>query len=144
IAAVRSIVGYAEEAAPDLVRLRSAIDDCLALARRLLQSKGPGPSRNLDKGEQPPSDDGEGGDQPIVSSRPEPPQSRAEVYRRLAEAADLLQEMEPNSPSPYLIRLAVRLGDMPFPQLIKALISDTKVIEEVNRRLGIPEPPPSK
>ena len=64
-------------------------------------------------------------------------QLEAEVYQQLAEIANLLQEMEPHSPIPYLIQRAVELGGMPFPRLIQELVRDGGVIEEMNRELGI-------
>jgi type VI secretion system protein ImpA len=71
--------------------------------------------------------------------------SRAEVYRQLARAADVLRQLEPHSPIPYLIERAVELGNKPFPELIKALIRDANVLQELNREFGIKEeaPPPA-
>jgi type VI secretion system protein ImpA len=63
--------------------------------------------------------------------------SRAEAYRQLADAADLLQRLEPHSPIPYIVKRAVELGALPFPQLMKALIRDANVLTELNRELGI-------
>jgi type VI secretion system protein ImpA len=70
--------------------------------------------------------------------------TREDVYARLAEAADLLQQMEPHSPVPYLIRRAIEWGNLPFPQLMKALIREDyyQAITEMNRELGIKDPPP--
>jgi len=62
----------------------------------------------------------------------------------LIEAADLLEQLEPHSPVPFLIRKAVEFGSLPFPQLMRALIRDDKIIGEMNRELGIKEPPPAK
>ena len=63
--------------------------------------------------------------------------SRAEAYRRLAEAANVIERLEPHSPIPYLVRRAVELGSMPFPLLMRALIRDSSVLHEMNRELGI-------
>jgi type VI secretion system protein ImpA len=71
--------------------------------------------------------------------------TRADIYDRLSDAAARLQKIEPHSPIPYLIQRAVELGQMPFPLLMKALISDAKVLDELNRGLGIKaESPPPK
>jgi type VI secretion system protein ImpA len=118
-------------AAPGLTGLRLALDECSTLARQLLQRKGP-----------PPAVEASGGEESTASSagRSDPARaiaSRADVYQRLAEAADLLQQLEPHSPIPYLIRRAVELGAMPFPQLMKALIREEGVLNEMNRELGI-------
>jgi type VI secretion system protein ImpA len=127
------------EEAPSLNGLKDAVQDCLALVQSVVKTKvpatkpaGPTPAENR------PSAPGEA--PPPEKSVP----TRTQVYQRLAEAAALLQEMEPHSPIPYLIRRAVDLGAMPFPQLMKALISDAKALDEMNRGLGIKEPPPEK
>ena len=41
--------------------------------------------------------------------------SRAQVYQQLAQAAAMLQRLEPHSPIPYLINRAVELGACPSP-----------------------------
>src|SRR5262249_1392913 len=67
--------------------------------------------------------------------------SRAEAYRLLEQAAAVLRGIEPPSPIPDLGQRAIRLGAMPFPQLIKELIREANVVAELNRELGIQEPP---
>jgi type VI secretion system protein ImpA len=69
------------------------------------------------------------------------PSTRAEVYRQLKEAAAVLRNLEPHSPIPYFIERAVELGALPFPEMIRALIRDGGVLSELNRELGIKEPP---
>ena len=75
------------------------------------------------------------------------PYNRAEIYRQLEQSANVLRQLEPHSPIPYLIQRAVELGSMPFPQLIRALIREPNILSELNRELGIKEagvpPPPS-
>jgi type VI secretion system protein ImpA len=118
------------EAAPGLTGMRRALDDCTTLARQLLQRKGPVPAAEVSGGA-----GGADGGGPTAPARAMT--SRAEVYQRLAEAADLLQQLEPHSPIPYLIRRAVALGALPFPQLMKALIREEGVLNELNREMGI-------
>ncbi len=65
--------------------------------------------------------------------------SRAEAYLQLTRAADVLQQMEPHSPIPYLVRRAVELGQLPFPRLMQQLIRDNNILTELNRELGIEE-----
>jgi type VI secretion system protein ImpA len=125
--------------APGLAEVRQAIEDCRNLARQILERKGPAPS----EGEEEAGEAGEAGaGEPRGDGRAAPERamhSRADVYRRLAEAANLLEQLEPHSPIPYLIRRAVELGAMPFPQLMKALIREENVLTEMNRELGIKE-----
>jgi type VI secretion system protein ImpA len=65
--------------------------------------------------------------------------SRADVYRLLARLADDLARMEPHSPIPDLLRWAVKLGNMPFRELIQELVREPGVLADIRRQLGIPE-----
>jgi type VI secretion system protein ImpA len=121
---------------PAMTDLRSAVSDCYTLARQVLQQKGPPPEEAAEAAA--------GADGTPGGGKPSPDRavaSRSEAYRRLAEAADLLEKLEPHSPIPYLVRRAVELGSLPFPLLMKALIRDEGVLTEMNRELGIKEPP---
>jgi type VI secretion system protein ImpA len=128
------------EQSPALNSLRDAIQDCLVLAQLIAKRRGqvPGQEATVAAGK----------NQPAAPGAPPPPEqaelTRDAVYQRLAAAAAVLQKLEPHSPIPYLIRRAVDLGAMPFPQLMRALISDAKTLDEMNRGLGIKEPPPEK
>lgn len=62
---------------------------------------------------------------------------RSEAYRQLRWAADVLQRMEPHSPIPYLIRRAIRLGDLPLPDLMSALVREESAVELFSRELGL-------
>jgi type VI secretion system protein ImpA len=127
-----------EDLAPSVSHLRRALQDLLDIA----QSYRPGstaPPRDAAAGEQP----ADAGNLPETSSPREAaaPQNliatRADIYARLAEAAAKLQEIEPHSPIPYLLQRAVELGHMPFPKLMRALISDNDVLNDLDRGLGI-------
>jgi len=113
--------------APAMSDLRAAIGECYTLAKQLLKQKAPAASS-----EEGGAADGGGSGSPSRAIT-----SRVEAYRRLAEAADLLAQLEPHSPIPYLVRRAVELGNLPFPQLMKALIRDDTVLSSMNRELGI-------
>ncbi len=67
--------------------------------------------------------------------------SRDAIYLQLRQAADALQRLEPHSPVPYLVNRAVELGPLPFHQMIRALIRDATVLQELSRELGIKEEP---
>jgi type VI secretion system protein ImpA len=64
--------------------------------------------------------------------------SRAETYRQIALLADRLAVLEPHSPIPDLLRWAVRLGNMPFRELIQAMVRDDSVLNDIRLRFGIP------
>ncbi len=109
----------------------AALNDCLKVAQQILQRKtGAGGPTGSD------SAAATGGS--VSHSLA----SRADAYRMLNDAADLLKQLEPHSPIPYLVKRAVKLGHLQFPDLIKALIRESAVIDELNRLMGI-EPPPA-
>ena len=68
--------------------------------------------------------------------------SREQAYRQLAAAAATLRQLEPHSPIPYLVDRCISLGALPFPELIRELVRDAGVIEELNRLMGIKEATP--
>jgi type VI secretion system protein ImpA len=133
-ALVAALNGKMGQAAPALTNLRGAIEACLLLAQQVLQRKGPAPAAATNGAATDASPVATAG-APAAS----PARTREEVYRRLAQAADQLQQLEPHSPIPYLIQRAVSLGALPFPDLIRALIREPNVLAELNRELGIKE-----
>ena len=70
-----------------------------------------------------------------------PIRSRAEAYRRLAEAADFLQRTEPHSPTPYLIRRAVAWGGMSLGELLQELVQSDSDLRAIYTLLGMRERP---
>lgn len=129
----RGLADKMADSAPALSELRRALEDCRLLTRQILQRKGP----LSEEKPSPPSSDGAA--PPTSAAPPTAATSRAEVYRQLREAANRLQQLEPHSPIPYLIHRAVALGALPFPRLIKELIRDDNILQELNREFGIQE-----
>jgi type VI secretion system protein ImpA len=126
----QSLAARMGPAAPGLTGMQRAVEECHQLLQQIVQRKGPVPGED----EAPAADGAAAG---TAAGPGRVPATRAEAYRQLAQAADLLQQLEPHSPIPYLVRRAVELGALPFPQLIKALIRDANVLGELNRELGI-------
>lgn len=120
--------------APGFSAIRPAIEECLNLARQVLQKKGPAPTAMVEAEVVGPAN--ESGGAMVMQARPVL-NSRESVYSQLAEAAAALQRLEPHSPVPFLVMRAVELGALPFPQLMQALIRDASVLSEMNRELGI-------
>jgi len=121
--------GKMGSAAPGMIDLRVAVEDCRKLINHMLAQKGGEAGEDGDV-------TGEGGAEGGISGKVG---SRDQAYRQLAQAAAVLRQLEPHSPIPYLIQRAVELGSMPFPQLIRALIREQNVLTELNRELGIRE-----
>lgn len=132
------------EFAPDFVssenneHIGAAINDCLKVANQVLQKKTGAPVTG-DDGSSGGGSSGGGGAVAMNLS------SRADAYRMLNEAADLLQRLEPHSPIPYLVKRAVYLGELKFPELMKALLRENAALDELYRLVGVepPAPPPT-
>jgi type VI secretion system protein ImpA len=116
--------------ASTLPNLQRALEDCGRVARLVTAQHGAAREKAAD------ARPGAGA-KADTSSSGAVAGSRADAYRQLAEAAALLQQLEPHSPIPYFIKRAVELGALPFPQMIKALIRDANVLAELNRELGL-------
>lgn len=132
---VQALAPKLGQSAPGLGSMRQVIEDCRRLAHQILERK-PKPVE-----ETPVSEGGGGGAGPAADGSPRGAmRTRAEVFRQLAQAANVLKELEPHSPIPYLIERAVTLGHLSYPDLMKVLVRDVNVLSELNRELGIEEP----
>lgn len=65
--------------------------------------------------------------------------SRDAAYQQLTAVAEYLQRIEPHSPIPYLIHRAVKLGRLPFPDLVQQLVREEGILNELRREFGIAE-----
>lgn len=81
-----------------------------------------------------PDDDENEGGRLWVSA---PIRSRAEAYRRLAEAADYLLRTEPHSPTPYLVMRAVEWGGMSLQEVLQQIVRNDGEMQEINRLLRL-------
>src|SRR6185436_1938983 len=66
-----------------------------------------------------------------------PIRSRADAYRRLAEAADYLMKTEPHSPTGYLVKRAVEWGQMNLFDVLKQIVRNDGEMEEIDRLLRL-------
>jgi type VI secretion system protein ImpA len=155
--ALRAFATLADESygrdAPAFGSVREELEGIGRLARRLAAERGEAVRAEVDptEGEETMSADdpvvesvattSDGGDAPAGDPAPAaaPPVSittRAEAYRALDQAAELLLRVEPHSPVPYLVKRAVHWGSLSLSELYGELfqIADPNV---VFRLLGI-------
>lgn len=116
--------------APSLSNLAKAVDDSNWLVQQALQKLRPAPAAA------PAGSPAETGKPAAALSGA---RTRKEIYHTLEQAANQLMELEPHSPIPYLIKRAVLLGNMKFPEMIKELVRVDQVLKDMNRELGIPD-----
>lgn len=77
---------------------------------------------------------------PVLTTLPTPKasfSSREEAYRQLEVIAAFLQELEPHSPTPYLVRRAVKWGRMPLTELMQAILREEGDVARFFSLLGV-------
>src|SRR5207302_8434946 len=65
--------------------------------------------------------------------------TREGAYKQLEAAADALARVEPHSPVPYLVKRAVQLKDIKFPELVEQLTKDANVLAFLKRDIAASE-----
>ncbi|HEV3440428.1 MAG TPA: type VI secretion system ImpA family N-terminal domain-containing protein [Gemmata sp.] len=63
--------------------------------------------------------------------------TREGLYRQLEQIAIALRKLEPHSPIPFLIERCVKLGALPFPELMRAMLHENSAVGELDQLLGI-------
>src|SRR5436190_117277 len=66
-----------------------------------------------------------------------PAGTREGLYRQLEQIAAALRRVEPHSPVPFILERCVRLGALPFPDLMRAMIQENAALDALDRLLGI-------
>jgi type VI secretion system protein ImpA len=130
--------------APSLVGLRKSVEECHGIADGIAKKLRPAgfdssepESESTENGESGGSSSIGGG---IGNWNPQSAVSaRNAIYAQLRQTAELLIQLEPHSPIPYLIRKAVELGELSYPQLMNRLVEDPTVLMQIRKELGLPE-----
>lgn len=127
---------------PSLVRFREALNEIHAWTKVVLGERSFVPDN---QGSAEMSQDA-GRDADIAPSVPggasgdsasAPIAGRAEAYRMLLSAAQYLKEIEPHSPTPYLVLKAVSWGDMSLDDLLREFVREGLNFEALFTFLGI-------
>jgi type VI secretion system protein ImpA len=63
--------------------------------------------------------------------------SREQLYAQIQSIAQALKRIEPHSPIPYLLERCVRLGQLPFPELMREVIQESSTLDELDRLIGV-------
>jgi type VI secretion system protein ImpA len=124
------------EDAPDFVstgsptNIGSTLEKCSDVMTGVLRTRGLGP-----EGESP-AESGEtaeaAGAAPAAVGG-----NREALYRQVAQIATALERIEPHSPIPFLLRRCVKLGSLPFPDLMRSMIRESGTLDELDRLLGL-------
>ncbi len=135
----RSLTEKCPQDAPSFAGLRQAMEECQGLVKKVTRGVAADESSHESNGAV--SGDGAGG---VGFDSGRAVASREEAYRQLGQIANVLERLEPHSPIPYLLRRAIELGRMPFPQLIHELVRNPDLLMEVRREFGIKEGQPQE
>jgi len=122
------------EAAPSVAGLRESLKECLNFLGHLGAAPAEETNAMSAAADAAPVQDA------AAPMKIDGPTSRAEMYKLLARLADNLAAMEPHSPIPDLLRWAVKLGNMPFRELIKELVREPGALAGIRRQFGIKNP----
>jgi type VI secretion system protein ImpA len=131
--------------APSLVGLRKSVEECRGIAEGIAKKLRPAGSLAGDETDTAAdnSQEGQAATGPGGAIGAWNPQNavaaRNAIYAQLRNTAELLIQLEPHSPIPYLIRKAVELGELSYPQLMARLVEDPTALMQIRKELGLPE-----
>jgi type VI secretion system protein ImpA len=118
------------DVAPSFYEVRKAIEDCQTVVQWIRQENSGGGSAAADGEAAAPT--AGGGAAPATGAAT----TREGADRQLEAAADALARVEPHSPVPYLVKRAVQLKDIRFPELVEQLTKDANVLEFLKRDIA--------
>lgn len=126
----QALVEKMAQLAPSLGNLRGSLTGC---QRYLVRTPSAAEPENSETPPEP------GMDGAVATSVQKTPgvMNRAEVYRQIGRLADQLAQFEPHSPIPDLLRWAVKLGELPFRDLIREYVRNDEVLNDIRRQFGI-------
>jgi type VI secretion system protein ImpA len=137
-------------AAPSLIGIRKAIDDCHSLVSTVIKTK-----REQDPNYKPEPTGQSGGEKvtenpanggavevkSMAASGPmtwsAEPKSREEAFQRLVIIANYLKRVEPQHPVSYLLERAVRWTRMPLEEWLGEVVRNEDVLKHLHDTLGI-------
>lgn len=128
--------------APGLGGLRKAIQDCQSMTQEAVRLRGSGAEPDAEPGDaETTGGNGEahagggGGGTNLGSVR-----TRDDVYAKFNELTLILERIDPHSPVPFMIRRAMEMRDLKFPELVDKLTSAKPVLDFL--RVPLNEEPP--
>ena len=134
-----------DDDAPDFTgsgkpNLGTAIRNCLAFVADVAGKRGVslGPATDAPAGDSPAAATGGGGEEGAAKPA-RLGESRDALYAQIEQIANVLKRIEPHSPVPFLLERCVRLGRMPFPELMRSVLGSTGTVSEMDKLLGLVE-----
>lgn len=131
---------YCANQAPSFSKLRQKLIDIQHIINFILTDRKPASKLNsflTEESKQPILLNEDSIEEQPIKTKAMPIQNRSEAYQRLAEIADYLSEIEPHSPTPYLIKRAISWGNMSLTDLLPEMINDERDLTAIYTLLGI-------
>jgi type VI secretion system protein ImpA len=63
--------------------------------------------------------------------------SRSDAYNIINKAADYLEKLDPHSPSPHLIKRAIRWSNLDLKELLQEMVKDPSSLDDLKHLLGM-------
>ena len=125
------------ENAPDLtgtdpLNLGTAVRNCRQFVESVVTRRG----LTTAKADSPTDAATPTGDPTATPARPAGGETREALYGQLERIAGALKRIEPHSPVPFLLERCVKLGKLPFPELMQAILRDSGALSELDRLIG--------
>lgn len=135
------------EEAPDFLsaenpdNIGNAIQSCVAMMVEVAKK------RNVQLTDEPAAEAAESAGEGSSAGESEPSsfgpvgvaRDREGLYRQLHQIAENLRRMEPHSPIPYLLERCVKMGSLPFPELMREMVRTAGAVDEIELLLGLPK-----
>lgn len=149
IESIRSLEAFLDDRlegqSPSLVRFREALHEILTWTQVMVRDGSFRPAAQAVQGDADMSDPSTEESPAAAGPAPEaaalrsvgPINSRADAYRQLLTAAQYLKEVEPHSPTPYLVLKAVSWGDKSLDDLLREFVREGLNLEALFTFLGI-------
>jgi type VI secretion system protein ImpA len=115
------------EATPNFLPLRDLLDDVVEVVEKAVPGEDEGAAEETG-GEAGPQ--AGGGESRALNSR-------ADALRQLDQVADFLHRTDPHSPVAFLVKRAVRWGNMPLEQVLAEILQDDGSLSRVRDALGL-------
>lgn len=131
---------YGEETSPSLTSFRQKIEAIQSTVKTLMSellddAAGEGDVSGEVSADGTAAPAGGGGGGMVVGTI----QSRTEAVKALHKVADFFRKTEPHSPVSYALEQVANWAGLTLPELLKELINDSSVLDDLSRRAGIPK-----
>ena len=125
---------------PGLGDLTKSLDEVRTLVEKIVREKralepDPADEPDAEAGGEAEGDAGDGRE--ATPGTKGPVRSRQDAFKRLAEVSEYFRRTEPHSPVAYLVRRAIKWGEMPLEVWLQDVIKEAGVLDGLRETLGL-------